>query len=426
MTFKHNIERHLPDLLSELSDGPMPDYRDDIVRRAAQVRQRPAWTFPERWLPMAIVTRRTVAPNVPWRLIAVAALLLVLAVAALALNAGVQRRVPPPFGAAVNGQFAYQSGDDILVRESIDGPDRILVGGAGIDAAPIWSRQGDRLLFVRDLGTPNETLMIASSAGGDVRRISDPIAGLTALAWSPSGTMIAASSEPGGLPVVTIVQADGSGSKQLDLGMPATFVFWRPGTTDQLLFRGEGVDGRGLYLVNSDGSGLHRLDIAGGGLDGGQYDFLDPAWSNDGLRLAFHQLDPVPASPDGNGFRIHVVDVDRSGNVSRAHSLEYSAESDDELQAHWTPLDDGIVFQRREGTVDTLHVGTPDGNPTRDLTGQSTGGGVRFEVSPDGRFVVALYVAEGTLWRDDLTSGTATRIETTNLREFPSWQRLAP
>jgi hypothetical protein len=118
--------------------------------------------------------------------------------------------------------------------------------------------------------------------------------------------------------------------------------------------------------------------------------------------------------------------VDRSGNVSRAHSLEYSAESDDELQAHWTPLDDGIVFQRREGTVDTLHVGTPDGNPTRDLTGQSTGGGVRFEVSPDGRFVVALYVAEGTLWRDDLTSGTATRIETTNLREFPSWQRLAP
>jgi hypothetical protein len=40
--------------------------------------------------------------------------------------------------------------------------------------------------------------------------------------------------------------------------------------------------------------------------------------------------------------------------------------------------------------------------------------------------VVALYVAEGTLWRDDLTSGTATRIETTNLREFPSWQRLAP
>ena len=117
MTFKHNIERHLPDLLSELSDGPMPDYRDDIVRRAAQVRQRPAWTFPERWLPMAIVTRRTVAPNVPWRLIAVAALLLVLAVAALALNAGVQRRVPPPFGAAVNGQFAYQSGDDILVRD---------------------------------------------------------------------------------------------------------------------------------------------------------------------------------------------------------------------------------------------------------------------------------------------------------------------
>lgn len=426
MTFKQNFERRLPELLGELSDGPMPDYRDDIVRRAAQVRQRPAWTFPERWLPMAIVTRRrTVAPNVPWRLIAVAALLILLALAALALTAGTQQPLPPPFGAAANGQFAYQSGDDILVRDTIDGPDRVLIGGPDQDAAPIWSRQGDRLLFVRDLNTPNATLMVASSTGADARRISGLIAGLTALAWSPSGDMVAASSEGGARPIVTIYQADGSGSKELDLGLPATFVFWRPGTTDQLLFRGETVDGPGLYLVNADGSGLRRLDITGGGSLDGQYDFLDPSWSTNGLRLAFHQLDPVEAAPDGNGFRIHVVDVDPAGNVSGAHALEFDPEADDELQAHWTPLDDAIVFQRREGATDTLHVGTPAGKPIRDLTGQG-GGGFTFELSPDGRSVFALYVAENTLWRNDLETGAATPIETSGLVEFPSWQRRAP
>ena len=36
--------------------GPMPDYRDDIVRQTARMRQRPAWTFPERWLPVSVIT----------------------------------------------------------------------------------------------------------------------------------------------------------------------------------------------------------------------------------------------------------------------------------------------------------------------------------------------------------------------------------
>ena len=37
-----------------------PDYRDDLIRRTARTRQRPAWTFIERWLPMSVIT---VAPR---------------------------------------------------------------------------------------------------------------------------------------------------------------------------------------------------------------------------------------------------------------------------------------------------------------------------------------------------------------------------
>ncbi len=35
-----------------------PDYRDDLFRRTARTRQRPAWTFIERWLPMTFITAR--------------------------------------------------------------------------------------------------------------------------------------------------------------------------------------------------------------------------------------------------------------------------------------------------------------------------------------------------------------------------------
>ena len=39
----------------------VPDYRDDIVRQTARTRQRPAWTFPERWLPVSVITSRALA-----------------------------------------------------------------------------------------------------------------------------------------------------------------------------------------------------------------------------------------------------------------------------------------------------------------------------------------------------------------------------
>ena len=40
-----------------------PDYLDDIVAQARRTRQRPAWTFPERWLPMTIALRPAAVPR---------------------------------------------------------------------------------------------------------------------------------------------------------------------------------------------------------------------------------------------------------------------------------------------------------------------------------------------------------------------------
>ena len=43
--------------------GPYPDYIDDVLATTAQRRQRPAWTFPERWLPMDITTHASRRPR---------------------------------------------------------------------------------------------------------------------------------------------------------------------------------------------------------------------------------------------------------------------------------------------------------------------------------------------------------------------------
>jgi DNA-binding beta-propeller fold protein YncE len=77
--------------LSDLAMTSRPDYRDDLVRRTANTRQRPVWTFLERWLPMSLVTaRHSTAPpmRAAWTLLLVAAITTAL-VAGLAIAGSV-------------------------------------------------------------------------------------------------------------------------------------------------------------------------------------------------------------------------------------------------------------------------------------------------------------------------------------------------
>jgi hypothetical protein len=79
MTTPSRLERNLPSLLGDLAAGPSPDYLDDVFAATGRTRQRPAWTFPERWLPVADITRtRAFAPAPPWRLLATALVVLAL------------------------------------------------------------------------------------------------------------------------------------------------------------------------------------------------------------------------------------------------------------------------------------------------------------------------------------------------------------
>ena len=89
MSQTERLERDLTAWFSETASPRTPYYTDDLLARTSGMRQRPAWTLPERWLSMSAITltRRTLAP-VPWRAIGLLALLALLTIVAAAIYIG--------------------------------------------------------------------------------------------------------------------------------------------------------------------------------------------------------------------------------------------------------------------------------------------------------------------------------------------------
>ena len=107
-------EGELTQWLETTGITPRPDYVDDLLARTARSRQRPAWRFPERWLPMDLTARAPTITGrqVPLRLIGLVALLVLALAVGAALFVGSQRRLPAPFGPAANGVIVYAAPTD--------------------------------------------------------------------------------------------------------------------------------------------------------------------------------------------------------------------------------------------------------------------------------------------------------------------------
>jgi len=115
------FERDVTAWLDDAASPRMPDFRDDLLQRTAATRQRPAWSFPERWLPMTAVTagRRTIR-TVPWKTVALLALLVLVLTAAAVFLAGSHPRPAPMLGRAANGLVAYAADGDIFAVDPVE------------------------------------------------------------------------------------------------------------------------------------------------------------------------------------------------------------------------------------------------------------------------------------------------------------------
>lgn len=134
-----------------------------------------------------------------------------------------------------------------------------------------------------------------------------------------------------GLPQVWLMNADGTGQRQItDMPEGACQPAWSPdGATlvfiSPCAFNQEIYPGASLFLINADGTGLVSLPTMPGG------DF-DPSWSPDGSRIAFTSL------RDYNRAQVYVIDL----ATNEVKSL--SANTARDAQPAWSPDGEQIAF----------------------------------------------------------------------------------
>ena len=181
----------------------------------------------------------------------------------------------------------------------------------------VWSPDGTHLACEAGFIDPSRQgiYTIRSSDGGALTQItSNPGGDDIPDSYSPDGKRLAFTRQnPDGSLTLDTVKLDGTGLKQLTpTGMDLQFGTgaWSP-QGNEILFSARATAGvyRTLWVVHSNGSGLHQLSIAGCGgpfTDPNAQACLDPTWSPDGQKIAFSlfsaatgQREIYTVNPDG-------------------------------------------------------------------------------------------------------------------------------
>jgi len=313
MSTTDRIERDITAWFGETAAPATPDYTDDILWQTARSRQRPRWTFPERWFPMSVITfgRVNLRP-VPWRAVGLLAVLgLLLAVAAALYVGSQQQRLPPPFGTAANGLVAYEKNGDIYTVDPITGARRAIVAGTTVDGQPSFSLDGTRLAFARTTGAGKVIVTADADGRNQVEIPMTPLPEVANLAWSPDGRWIAVPAGDGDTSTLWIVDTVARNARKTDgLALDDEGVYWRPPDGRQLLVTARESNGLRFILVSPSDGAVEALPPVG--YLGGQ--FRPAGWTPDGSRFAY-AADPT------NG-EVHVVSADGGNDVLIQPSAE--------------------------------------------------------------------------------------------------------
>lgn len=174
-----------------------------------------------------------------------------------------------------------------LIIQNVDGTGaRVLVPGS--NGSPAWSPDGARIAFLHD----GHNLALIAADGSGRRNLDLGLSVNPHVAWSPDGSKIAVGAgNPSRLAVVDLAAATfsliGAGGVQQD--NPA----WSPDGR-QLVYYQAGANA--LILSNPDGSAPRQLSVCS--VTDCIRD-LEPAWSPDGLFIAFSRFKPASAREGG-------------------------------------------------------------------------------------------------------------------------------
>jgi hypothetical protein len=440
MTPIDSFERHLPSALTDLAAPYTPDYLTDILGQTAATRQRPAWASFERWLPMQLATSRVPSTRVPWRQLVLLAVLAALLAAMLAVYVGTRTpHVPPPFGPAENGRLVYSADGDIVFRDALQDAPRVLMGGPTDDHDPGYSPDGTRLLYLSDEGGKAYLMSASADGTGGIRILDDPIEDGTQVVWAPDSKRVAVVNAPQGVPHLSVIAVDGSGSRLIDLkGLRPTNILWRPPDGHELLVRViRPVELRPdqspytpiqFYVVDIDGASPGEVRSVG--IDphdnfGPDWDNSGPEWSQDGSAIYYNVVDPAPGDPPGR-YRVHRVNVDGSNDIA----LPPPAATVNEAWPIRSPdgkwlLVEHFTWEDQPDAHLTLAVLPADGSgPAHEVGPPVRGEDVDRAWSPDGTRILAR-IGDSKMVSIDPVSGAYEETGWT-ANVLPDWQRRAP
>jgi TolB protein len=186
------------------------------------------------------------------------------------LSAKTTRKIAGFEGINLGGGWSPNS-RRLLLTLSKDGNEEVYVMDIGsrlmtrltynfsIDVSATWSPDGQKIAFVSDrAGSPQIYIMDAD--GNNVRRLTYDGRYNTSPAWSPRGKSIAFEGMVGGRYQIFTINEDGTGMRQLtsergDNESPS----WSPDGRF-IVFSSRG---RGLFIVNADGTNIRSLYSAG-------------------------------------------------------------------------------------------------------------------------------------------------------------------
>jgi Tol biopolymer transport system component len=259
-----------------------------------------------------------------------------------------------PAGAGARG-----AGLDIYALEP-DGSTTQLTRALGADSMPAWSPDGKQIAFVSERdGSPRVYVMRADGSSQHAL-VQNSLTESGSPAWSPDGKRVAfeGREQAQGAFAVYVVGRDGKQPQRVSGGgTDARQPAWRP-DGQRLALAVKRADGWYLCTAQPDGAGLQPIlkDAAS------KSEVPDIAWSPDGSKIGF-----ASDRDDAKGD-VYVVNADGSG----LHRLTQSPGRDD--RPTWSADGSQILFQSDRGGALSLYAMDADGSPqTRVRTGELGG-----------------------------------------------------
>ena len=235
----------------------------------------------------------------------------------------------PPDKTAIAFSYAssqYGRGMAVFLMAADRSGLRQIANDSAIDMMPDWSPDGRTLMFTRSRPAEQAGIWVMQADGSGMRQLSGT-KGDGNGRWTPDGQSIVFQSYSPGASYLAVMRADGTDRRLIapelvsDLtGTPT----WSKGGV--IAFKRSSEDNPGIWIIRSDGSGLtHVTQFIGD---------AQPRWSPDGTKLVFESF----GNAIGAASAIFVINADGTGRRQLTGGADQSAA--------WSPDGKSILFDR--------------------------------------------------------------------------------